>query len=70
MGMFDRVWAECPNCQKDLEIQSKAGECMLRDYTLETAPTEIIEAIMGKYAYCANCDRSWQVKPAVGVRLA
>ena len=41
MGMFDTVWTECPSCGRQIDWQSKAGECTLTEYTLKDIPAEI-----------------------------
>lgn len=52
MGMFDTVHVQCPNCRKNLEFQSKAGRCSLTDYSLQTAPVEILGDIAGDQETC------------------
>ena len=42
MGMFDLLIVNCPNCGKKVELQSKAWNCTLDSYTLETAPLPIL----------------------------
>ena len=32
MGMFDSVWVRCPKCDNNMEFQSKAGVCEMREY--------------------------------------
>jgi hypothetical protein len=31
MGMFDRVWIQCPECNDHFEQQTKEGPCELKD---------------------------------------
>lgn len=52
MGLFDRVYVECPNCNRDVEFQSNAGECNLERYTLDTAPGEVLIDIMNSPERC------------------
>ncbi len=52
MGMFDSVWAKCPKCDKDVEFQSKAGECCLIDYTSDSVPAVIAADIAGESNTC------------------
>lgn len=62
MGMFDSVWFECPQCLERLvEVQSKAGECVLRDIPSEEVPLGIADDILGETASCHKCGRSWKV---------
>ncbi len=42
MAMFDSIYVECPYCGHKLEMQSYAGPCVQNDYTLSTAPQEIL----------------------------
>lgn len=59
--MFDRIWVSCPNCKTDVEFQSKAGECSLKDYTLDDAPPEIKLDIVGDERLC-ECDTLVEIK--------
>lgn len=40
MGMFDSIWAKCPNCGEENEFQTKSGECKLGQYDLENCPED------------------------------
>jgi len=55
MGMFDRIWITCPNCQKDVEFKSKAGECVLHDYNELTITPGIADDIKNDAEMCENC---------------
>lgn len=52
MGMYDRVWAECPECGNQIEFQSKAGECVLADYSTNSVPPNIAEDIKNDSEEC------------------
>ena len=43
MGVFDTVYAKCPNCGEPLEFQSKAGGCDLKKYHHTSVPAEIAQ---------------------------
>jgi hypothetical protein len=55
MGMFDRVFARCPSCGGTVEFQSKAGECLLINYTLREVPPEIAIDLDGQQECCEKC---------------
>jgi hypothetical protein len=57
MGMFDRVIVGCPGCGMDIEFQSKAGDCELRSYDLDTAPPNILGDLNGETVHCQTCGR-------------
>lgn len=60
MSCFDSVWVNCPRCGKQVEFQSKAGECNLHDYTLETvtqAP-EVLGSLSRQTETCSHCNAS------------
>lgn len=57
MGMFDSVWVHCPECGKEIEFQSKTGSC-IGDYTLDTAPADVISSMNGEVELCSACDAS------------
>ncbi len=58
MGMFDRVIIKCPNCNEDLEFQSKAGECFLNDYNLKNIPWNISLDLNKKIILCPKCSKN------------
>lgn len=62
MGMFDIVNFICPGCEDVLEIQSKAGECMLDRFYEDRVPPAIAEDIEGEKIYCEKCDAEYKVQ--------
>lgn len=58
MGMFDSVYVPCPRCGTQCEFQTKAGECFMDNYTLDTAPPHLLFDIMNMPRWCAGC-KSW-----------
>jgi hypothetical protein len=65
MGLFDSVLADCPNCGRKVEFQSKAGECFMRCYAPNEAPPEVLADVLNDPQYCRHCD-NWMalVDPA------
>lgn len=63
MGMFDRVMAECPNCGEAIEFQSKSGPCSLADYSVNDAPDEVMEGVVGDVETCPKCQSEWRILP-------
>lgn len=57
MGMFDSVWIKC-NCGRNIEFQSKAGDCMLYDYEFPSAPQEILLDLDNQEKTCKYCERT------------
>ena len=55
MGMFDSVWLECKACGEELEFQSKVGDCVLANYTINNAPPKILLDIDGQVGICMGC---------------
>lgn len=55
MGMFDSVLVKCPECNKDIEFQSKADECMCRTYSISNAPNSIKGDLHGETQICDTC---------------
>lgn len=53
MGMFDSLMVPCPKCGAMVEFQSKAGECILAEYTIEDCPIVILADLMGEKEKCA-----------------
>ena len=62
MGMFDTVKLVCPKCGEEQEVQSKAGDCLLRYYDVpghgeNPAPQPIMNSIMCDHPFfCYECD--------------
>lgn len=52
MGMFDSVYANCPNCGKSLEFQSKSGSCLLRTYDVKSVPLCVVSGCNGDEQQC------------------
>ena len=42
MGCFDEVLVPCPRCGKEDVVQSKGGACMMRTYTIQEAPIDVM----------------------------
>lgn len=64
MGMFDRVWVRC-DCGNRVEFQSKAGDCCLRDYTLDDVPARIAADLIGNSERCQKCGATITISGAV-----
>jgi len=60
MGCFDSVLVAC-KCGADVEFQSKAGDCGMREFRLETAPARILADIADQTASCPECDRTIRI---------
>jgi hypothetical protein len=61
MGMFDRIIFQCPKCNQGIEEQSKAGECLLYDYTQDAVPMNIARNILNNDVYCENCKETFVI---------
>lgn len=56
MGMFDSVYGRCPECNSPVEFQSKAGVCVLTNYSASSGvPPEIAKSIDGDSSSCDKC---------------
>ena len=55
MGMFDELLVKCPNCNKEVSFQSKAGECIMHTYHIDDVPDGIAIDLDGEYMICSNC---------------
>lgn len=60
MGMYDTVHFHCPSCGADMHTQSKAGECMLRDYQADEVPVDIARDLVREVLYC-DCGTGCQI---------
>ena len=55
MGMFDELTVYCPKCGNTIIFQSKAGECTLKRYTINTVPPDIAGDLNDEWKACPNC---------------
>jgi hypothetical protein len=68
--MYDTVLVPCPNCGTTAEFQSKGGACILAEYTLNTAPKDVLSDINRHSPYtCEECGTIGEVKDKVSVKL-
>lgn len=65
MGMFDSIFADCPNCGHTIEFQSKAGLCELKRYKCYSVPADIAMAFEGytKGVTCRGCGKEFDLFP-------
>lgn len=52
MGLYDSVFVNCPKCGAQVEFQTKAGECRLKQYTHISVPSGIAEYLNGSKERC------------------
>lgn len=57
MGMFDSLFVNCPHCGAVNEFQSKAGECILGAYRINSVPVAIAAELEGARESCIECKR-------------
>lgn len=68
MGMYDTVHIPCPKCGVDVGVQSKGGECLLGNFTLDSAPVEVLLGLRdrGYLDQCKECQV--YLKPVIEVQ--
>lgn len=66
MGMFDSVFVTCPKCGKQVEFQSKVGDCNLNSYTSDCVPILIALDLDGDSEEC-SCGNVVRIKPVVSI---
>lgn len=70
MGMYDSIFARCPKCGERLEFQSKTGPCRLQEYSLESAPIDILEGVNSTSPLaCAKCGSFCRVEHEGDIRF-
>ena len=57
MGCFDSVMVPCPECGELTEFQTKAGECLLTEYSFEDAPAALLVDVVNETHRCKNGHR-------------
>lgn len=61
MGVFDSVLCRCPNCDAEIEFQSKAGKCDMTTYSLRSVPIEIAVDLENTLESCSNCGKTYRI---------
>ncbi len=61
MGMFDSIHTLCPNCEKEIEFQSKSGPCMLMDCNEPKVPLIVAMGCNEDIIQCKNCEKNIQI---------
>lgn len=69
MGMFDTVRARCPECGGEIEEQSKAGPCQLKDYNLYNAPAAVLVDLSEQELWCVHCDSRLKLRVHISTAL-
>lgn len=54
--MYDTVHIPCPKCGADVDVQSKGGECLLGNFTTDTAPVDVLLGLKDRN-YVDQCDK-------------
>ena len=57
--MFDTITFYCPSCGKELEAQSKSGECLMYNYNMASVPIDVAQ----------DCNRHAPFKCECGKRM-
>lgn len=55
MGCFDTVRFQCPICWEPFSLQSKSGECSLKEYSWRNAPANVLTDLIGTTWTCKRC---------------
>lgn len=61
MGMFDNVIAECPKCHGQIYWQSKAGDCELESFEIDSVPMAIAVDINNYSSWCERCETQYVI---------
>jgi len=64
MGCYDTVEVPCPECGKIEYFQSKSGERMMENYTLQNVPDDVLVDVNRHAPYkCRDCQTLFLVNP-------
>jgi len=62
MGCYDSILLKCPKCNEPYWAQSKSGECLLREYTLEECPKDVLYDVNRHAPFeCYKCGTKFKV---------
>lgn len=69
MGMYDYITVKCknPSCKEKIEFQSKAGDCDLNEYNIQSVPLEVAKSIDGKSETCLKCGEITTISLAIHI---
>lgn len=63
MGCYDTVKVPCPACGVLEYFQSKSGDCVLAEYKLSEAPSDVLADVNRHAPYtCINCNTVFKVE--------
>ena len=62
MGCYDTVIIHCPKCGEEHYNQSKGGACLLREYTLENAPADVMSDVNRHGSVQCECGCTFEVQ--------
>ena len=61
MGCYDTVYFKCPTCSKQIEKQTKAGNCLMDVYSSDYLPIQIAMEFEGAEVFCHHCNAFYKV---------
>ena len=61
MGMFDSIYFKCPDCGKEIEAQTKSGDCDLNSYEHTSVPVDVALDANRHAPFKCECGASWQL---------
>jgi len=61
MGLYDTIIFNCPNCEEEIEAQSKSGDCCLGSYSHLEVPVDVsLDANRHAPFECPKCHSFWK----------
>ena len=70
MGMFDSLHTDCPKCGKDLEFQSKSGQCLLTNYNKKfPLSAQVAVGMDGDVVRCQFCNKRIRVECNIPINI-
>lgn len=62
MGVFDTLYADCPECGTMNSEQTKGGDCILKDIHASSVDSDFEAALFsGETFHCENCGTKYEV---------
>lgn len=66
MSCFDELKLVCPVCGAEKVVQSKAGNCDMRTYTITDAPAAILAGVASDSPFtCEECGALYRLRVTV-----
>jgi hypothetical protein len=70
MGCYDTILVPCPECGKEYDAQSKSGDCLMRIYSFNDCPEDVMINVNRHAPFvCFKCGTTFEVEFNPNLRI-